>query len=117
VVRDTTAAVAAIGACLALLAGCGEEDAAPPADSQVPGLEARAADCREWNEASAEVRLATIEAIRRFEGGPTTGARGATLPDEEAYELFEGWCSNEFARHFKLYKLYARAAAFQSLAP
>jgi hypothetical protein len=117
VVRDATAASAAIGACLALLAGCGDEDAAAPPESQAAALPAKEADCKQWNEASADVRVATVEAITKFEGGPTTGAEGATLPDEEAYDLFEGWCSNDFARRFKLYKLYARAAAFQSLAP
>jgi hypothetical protein len=102
----------------AVLLGCGDGDgSAPPPDAQLPGLTARAADCREWNRASAEERLATVEAIRQFAGGPTTGGSGSTLPDEQAYDLFEGWCANDFASRFKLYKLYARAAAFQSVAP
>jgi hypothetical protein len=119
VVRDATAAFAAVGAaCAALLAGCGgEEGSAPPPEAQPEGLSARVADCRDWNAASAEVRLATVESIREYAGGPTTGGSGATLEDEEAYDLFEGWCSNDFARRFKLYKLYSRAAAFRSLAP
>jgi hypothetical protein len=101
-----------------LTGACGGDDSAsPPADSQLPGLTASAADCKDWNRASAEERLATVEAIREFQGGPTTGAEGSTLPDEQAYDVFEGWCENDFARSFKLYKLYARAAAFQSPAP
>jgi hypothetical protein len=42
--------------------------------------------------------------------------RGAVLEDERAYDLLQGYCSAEFAESFKLYKLYTRAAAFQSLA-
>ena len=38
------------------------------------------------------------------------------LDDEKAYDLFDSYCENEFARGFKLYKLYARAAAFSGLA-
>lgn len=90
-----------------------------PPGAELPGtaLSAREADCKAWNAASVEERLATVEAIREFEGGPTTGGSGATIPDEQAYDLFEGWCSNDFASAFKLYKLYARAAAFQSASP
>jgi hypothetical protein len=36
------------------------------------------------------------------------------LEDDQACDLFEGWCENEYARGFKLYKLYARAAAFSN---
>ena len=38
------------------------------------------------------------------------------LTDEEAYEMFEGACSEKFTASFRLYKLYFRANAFQSLA-
>jgi hypothetical protein len=37
---------------------------------------------------------------------------GSVLDDEKAYELFENYCKTDFARGFKLYKLYERAAAF-----
>ena len=47
-------------------------------------------------------------------GGPTgsPGLRGNVLDDERAYRLFQNYCGNYFARGFKLYKLYTRAAAF-----
>ncbi|MBN1527565.1 MAG: hypothetical protein JW895_00770 [Thermoleophilaceae bacterium] len=47
-------------------------------------------------------------------GGPTgsPAGTGAVLSDERAYELFEGYCKAGFAKRFKLYKLYTRAAAF-----
>jgi hypothetical protein len=72
------------------------------------------ADCRDWNDGSVEERLGTIAQIREFTGGPVSGteARGRTLSEERAYQLFENYCENEFARGFKLYKLYGRAAAF-----
>jgi hypothetical protein len=106
-----------------LLAGCGGEspqDPPPAASRAGPGglaTTARVADCADWNRASVEERVETIDGIREYQGGPTTGGTGVVLPDEDAYELFEGYCDNEFARAFKLYKLYARAAGFQSYAP
>lgn len=103
-------------AAVALLAGCGDDDGSARKSQQ--GLQLRdpinLADCRDWNEGSVEERLGTIAAIREFTGGPVAGAeaKGAVLEDERAYDLFENYCSNEFARGFKLYKLYGRAAAF-----
>jgi hypothetical protein len=34
------------------------------------------------------------------------------LDDARAYKVLESYCANSFARGFKLYKLYERAAAF-----
>jgi hypothetical protein len=103
---------------IASLAGCGngsepEGDQAPAA---VPGLGVpiNLADCGDWRDAAVEERLGTISQLREFVGGPVAGTpgRGSVLEDEEAYDLFESYCENEFARGFKLYKLYSRAAAF-----
>jgi hypothetical protein len=60
-----------------------------------------------------------VRQLRAFAGGPTgsPAGRGNVLEDEQAYELLENWCGNDFARGFKLYKLYTRAAAFSSLIP
>ena len=57
--------------------------------------------------------------LRDFAGGPTgsPAGHGNVLSDKRAYELLENWCANDFARGFKLYKLYTRAAAFSSLMP
>jgi hypothetical protein len=104
----------------ALLAGCaGGSDDRPDSGSSALGsqdvaLTAREASCTDWEEASVEQRQTIIDGLEKTEGRPTTGAVGATLPDEEAYDLFERYCPNEFARAVKLYKLYVRAAAFQS---
>jgi hypothetical protein len=100
----------------AALAGCGGDDGSARQSQQGRELGApiNLADCRDWNAGTVEERLGTIHGIREFLGGPVpgTGGTGRTLDDEQAYDLFEGWCRNEFARGFKLYKLYARAAAF-----
>jgi hypothetical protein len=70
--------------------------------------------CADWNEADVRERYGTVEALRAFAGGPTgsPGGQGATLEDDEAYELFERWCGESYASGFRLYKLYTRAAAF-----
>ena len=39
------------------------------------------------------------------------------LDDKRAYKLFDSLCAQHFARAFKLYKLYERAAAFVGHAP
>jgi hypothetical protein len=73
--------------------------------------------CRDWNEADVRERYGTLEALRRFAGGPTgsPAGRGRTLDDDAAFELFDRWCEKPFARGFRLYKLYTRAAAFSSV--
>jgi hypothetical protein len=101
----------------AALAGCGGDgDGSLEGSGQGVQLgdPINLADCTDWNEGSVEERLGTIEKIREFTGGPIAGtaASGRTITDEQAYDLFENYCENEFARGFKLYKLYGRAAAF-----
>jgi hypothetical protein len=110
---------AAAGILLAsVLGGCAGETSGNQGGSGAgPDLAApvNTADCTDWNEASTEQRLATVRAIRQYTGGPVagTGGTGVVLDDEKAYDLFENYCENEYARGFKLYKLYGRAAAFQ----
>jgi hypothetical protein len=77
------------------------------------------ADCNDWQQANVEQRLGTIEQLKGFAGGPVIGnnasspsGTGSVLDDKKAYDLFNGWCSQSYARGFKLYKLYERAAAF-----
>jgi len=100
----------------AALSGCG--GGGVPTDQQNVGPAIQGplelTDCTDWNAASLSERLGTVREIREFAGGPSgsPGLTGATLDDEDAYDLFENYCANEFARGFKLYKLYERAAAF-----
>jgi hypothetical protein len=103
----------------ALLGGCGGSSSEEAAGQLGPSLGAgvRLADCDDWERGDVNERLGTIREIRNFAGGPVgeEGGHGATLEDEEAYQLFQNYCEQEFARGFKLYKLYTRAAAFGGL--
>jgi hypothetical protein len=95
-----------------VLAGCSGSDDSPP--SREAGVPVRLADCTHWRDADPRERRALVRAVRDFAGGPSgsPGGRGATLPDSKAYTLFDSYCENRFARGFKLYKLYTRAASF-----
>jgi hypothetical protein len=105
----------------ALIAGCGGGSSTQPQVDVGPnvGQPISLADCNDWNQANTEQRLGTIQQLKDFAGGPIVGnnasspsGTGSVLDDKQAYELFNGWCKQEFARGFKLYKLYERAAAF-----
>ena len=54
--------------------------------------------------------------LRGFAGGPIGSSsgpqRGPVLDDKRAYKVLHSYCANYFARGFRLYKLYERAAAF-----
>lgn len=101
-----------------MLAACGGDDEGGASPASGHGVQLSApinlADCRDWKDGSVEERLGTVAAIREFTGGSVAGTEGsgAVLSDDRAYDLFENYCENEFARGFKLYKLYGRAAAF-----
>jgi hypothetical protein len=41
------------------------------------------------------------------------GIEGPVLDEDDAYDLLERQCAQEFASQFKLYKLYGRSAAFE----
>jgi hypothetical protein len=113
----TLAIVASILA--AGIAACGESAPAGDADSAPTGGRDSLgridlASCEDWARASVEARERSIGRIRRFAGGPvaaTDGGTGTVIPEADAYRLFETTCANEYARGFKLYKLYTRAAA------
>lgn len=103
----------------AVLLGCGDDAQSGAPDSNVGAgvrLEApiNVADCTDWNDGSVDERLGSISQIQEFVGGPVggTGGTGVVLTEERAYDLFENFCENEYARGFKLYKLYSRGAAF-----
>jgi hypothetical protein len=122
VVHDAAKALAVlalIGA--ALMAGCGSGSSTQPQIDVGPnvGQPINLADCSDWNQANTEQRLGTIHQLKDFAGGPVVGnnasspsGTGAVLDDKQAYDLFNNYCKESFARGFKLYKLYERAAAF-----
>jgi hypothetical protein len=112
-----SASIAVAATVLALLlAACGESSGDPPASGAGPALVApiNLANCSDWNEASVDERLATIQQLKDYVGGEIAGTEGSggVLDDDKAFDLFENYCSEYFARGFKLYKLYSRAAAF-----
>ena len=103
-------------------AGCGDSDDASDSGSSALGspdvqTTARETDCTDWNDATVEERQIIVESIAEFESGAPTGTTGRTLPEDEAYELFQRFCENDYASAFKLYKIYVRAAAFAGESP
>jgi hypothetical protein len=109
-----------------LLAGCGSGSGNPPQVDVGPnvGEPINLADCHDWNQANTEQRLGTIQQLKDFAGGPVVGnnanspsGTGSVLDDKQAYNLFENYCKEDFARGFKLYRLYTRATAFAGHAP
>ena len=105
---------------VASLAGCGSSSTpAGPSVGPNVGAPINLADCTDWKKADVDQRLGTIRQLKNFAGGPVVGGSatdpsgtGAVLDDEDAYKLLDRYCASEFARGFKLYKLYERAAAF-----
>jgi hypothetical protein len=107
-------------AAAASLAACGESGS--PGGEEVVGVGqeragsvAALAQCTDWNEGTEEEKRATVGDIRVQLN--QAGADGPTpsLPEQETYELFERACANDYAAGFRLYKVYARAAAFSSI--
>jgi hypothetical protein len=100
------------------LTGCSSSNTAPSggATEDRLGVPVRLASCDDWRRSSYRVRVATIDDLESFAGGPSgsPAGHGTTLPDDEAYKYVDGHCRPRFARRVKLYKLYTRAAAFQS---
>lgn len=88
-----------------------------PAYLRAPGVASvREATCTDWKRGAIAQRRATVAQLRKFAGGPVGSSggikRGPVLKDRRAYRLLQSYCSNYFARGFKLYKLYERAASF-----
>lgn len=112
---------AVAGALSALtVAGCGQAHAEGETQPVGVGQEragsvAALAQCSDWREGTEEERRATVADIQAQLN--QAGADGPTpdLPEDEAYDLFERACANDYAAGFRLYKVYARAAAFSRL--
>ena len=72
--------------------------------------------CRDWKAANPAERSQILRSLRSVIGGQVTGrganGRGAVLPDDKAYSLFDRYCREHFARGFSLYKLYGQASGF-----
>lgn len=74
----------------------------------------RSVNCAYWGAVDRPLRLEVVRELRRFAGGPvgSPAGHGAVLKDEVAYRVLDDGCRAGYATHFKLYKLYTRAAAF-----
>ena len=110
---------AALICCVALMGGCdGSNRAATSAagGSQPAGETVRLANCSAWKRATVAQRRAKVLELRAFAGGQVGSSagiqRGPVLDNDRAYKLLQNYCGKYFARGFKLYKLYTRAAAF-----
>ena len=111
--RRKTSAVAALVCCGALLAGCGDDGPkSPPKTGVVASV--RVASCTDWKHGNVQQKQATVLALRRFAGGQVGSSKvlknGKVLNDRRAYRVLDNYCAQYFARGFKLYKLYDRAA-------
>jgi len=113
----------ALSCCFALLGGCGGSSSSKSPEEHQEKLpvvgavgSVRSADCRDWKKGSVDQRRATVIQLRKFAAGPVGSSagiqRGPVLEDGRAYKVLQSYCRNYFARGFKLYKLYERAAAF-----
>ena len=110
VLASSCAAALFLGGC-----GGGDEGDAPQRNASLEKVQL--ANCTDWKRGTIRERYGTIEDIRSFASGPAgdnPGGHGATLEDDKAYRLFENTCKNDYARGFKLYKLYTRAAGFSN---
>jgi hypothetical protein len=120
-VTQRARAIAALALlCGAGAAGCGgssPDSGTPQIQGAHINVPLRLADCTDWKRSDVSQRLGTVQELRAFAGGPTgsPAGHGNTLEDKKAYELLQNYCANYFARGFKLYKLYTRAAAFSPI--
>ena len=118
--RRPTYLAAALTCWALLLGGCGGSGHAKAggvaASPYGLGGSVRANNCSDWKRGNVSQRLGAVVKLRNFAGGPVGSSagiqNGPVLNDERAYNLLQGYCANRFARGFKLYKLYERAAAF-----
>jgi hypothetical protein len=113
-------------AAAALLAGCGGSRTASVTtsgtasrttarDALIGGVPLQSARCVQWRGGSLGERQAIVRALAADVGGPSGPARGTTLSEGEAFQLFDHACASRIARQFLLYELYIRAAGFRTL--
>ena len=86
-----------------------------PVGQMIGGSVAPLVTCADWEGASEDERLATIEDIRTQLAAQDSGITAPELTDDEAGELFDSSCGRSWAAGFRLYKLYARGAGFVEL--
>ncbi len=129
-VAPTLCCLALLAAAAVLLGGCGEAGTshastfpthlAGPVTADV-GESARSDTCEQWQKGTVQQRHGALKRLRKFATSPIGSSKarkyGPTLSESRAYRLFDSLCAKHFARAFKLYKLYERAAAFLGSVP
>jgi hypothetical protein len=125
--------VAAVLAAAAAVGACGDDGEASPETQRKPGgvidisgtdavgenlagSVASLVECRDWNAASLEQKLATIADVRSQVSRGDAGISAPALTDDEAQDIFDSACEPAWAQGLRLYKLYAHAAGFAPLA-
>jgi hypothetical protein len=80
------------------------------------GSVAQLAQCEDWAAGTDEQKQVTLDDIQNQLN--QAGADGPTpdLSDDKAIEILDRACSQSYATGIRLYKLYARAAAFAPFA-
>ena len=114
-----------VAAAALAVAGCGAEEGAgdggseaadaEPVGEKLGGSVAQLVQCGDWVEGSEAEKLATIEDVRSHVNLEGTGIDAPALSDDEAMEVFDNACADPAASSFRLYVIYARAAAFKPL--
>jgi hypothetical protein len=105
--------------CAALLTSCGTAEKRPEASAAARArVDIRIASCADWKQATARERGVLLADLQAFfstpisDGGDGPEGPGPTLAVKQAKRVFGAYCAQPYARAFKLYKLYGRAAAF-----
>ena len=108
-------AIVAVAAALGV-AACGDEPRkAEPLGKKLGGSVATLVNCGDWSGGPRERKLATIADIRNQVNRDDTAVKAPPLSDAEALKLFDLECSRSYAKGFRLYVLYARAAGWAPL--
>ena len=110
-------AIAAGIALLLVLSGADSRsnDESRPVGKALVGSVAPLAQCADWNRGSRDRRLATLADIREQINLQDSAVKTPELSDRAAFRVLDNTCRKPFARSFRLYKLYARAASFAAL--
>jgi hypothetical protein len=82
---------------------------------QRAGSSAQLAQCSDWNEGTEAQREVTVEDVRLALNQAHSGGPTPSMSVQRTYDVFESACSNSYAAGFRLYKIYAHAAAFGNL--
>jgi hypothetical protein len=102
------------------LGACGSDEGpkqrfAEPLGQKLGGSVASLANCSDWAGGPRDRKLATIADIRSQVNRDDTGIEAPPLSDDEAMKLFDGECAKPYAKGFRLYVIYARAAGWAPL--